>query len=203
MPPRTLKPAAADHLEQSAPADAGVLLLAVGQGDQSAFARLYDAVAGRLFGLVSTIVRDRVAAEDVLQETFMQIWRRAEHFDPDRADAMVWLSLIARGKAIDHLRRRGALSAAHTRAADCLPPPATQDASQTAEHRSLCAAATRALASLPAEQREVLTLAYYGGLSGAEIAQARGIPLGTVKTRIRAGLERLREAFTTLREVST
>lgn len=194
------KSAALSQPERGAHADAGALLRAVGRGDQSAFARLYDAVSGRLFGLVTAIVRDRAAAEDVLQESFMQIWRRASTFDPDRADALVWMSLVVRGKAIDHLRRRGAAHAAHTRLGDLLPKAAEPESS--VERGSLRDAAMRAFATLPAEQKEALTLAYFGGMSGAEIAEARGIPLGTVKTRIRTGLERLREAFSTLREVS-
>jgi len=195
------KSAALSQPERGALADASSLLLAVGRGDQSAFARLYDAVSGRLFGLVTAIVRDRSAAEDVLQESFMQIWRRASTFDPDRADAMVWMSLIARGKAIDHLRRRGASHAAHVKFGNLLPPAPSPES--PVARGSLRAAAMQAFSALPAEQKEALTLAYFGGLSGAEIAEARGIPLGTVKTRIRTGLERLREAFSTLREVST
>lgn len=176
------------------------LLTAIGRGDRDSFAALYDRVAPRLFGVTRTILNDRTAAEDALQETFMQIWRRAATYDPDRADPMVWMMLIARGKAIDHVRRRSSASSTVARAAEFTPPPPRQN--DPVEHRSTRDAALRALAALPADQREVLTLAFYGGLTGAEIAHARDLPLGTVKTRIRSGLERLREAFGTAREVS-
>lgn len=200
MPKPALQAQPSVQADPGSLAEARVLLVAVGHGDQQAFASLYDAVSARLFGLVMGIIRDRSAAEDVLQEAFMQIWRRASTYDPDRADPLVWMMLIVRGKAIDHLRRRGAAAAAVARAAELVPP--APPAPDPVERRSLRDAALKALATLPADQREALTLAFFGGLTGSEIAHARGLPLGTVKTRIRTGLERLRDAFTPPREVS-
>jgi RNA polymerase sigma-70 factor (ECF subfamily) len=189
---------------RAALSDEASLLLAVGRGDRESFALLYDRVAPRLFGITRTILHDRTAAEDAVQDAFMQIWRRASTYDPARADAIVWMMLIARGKAIDALRRRGSASSALARVAALGAPRfgAAAGADEATERRSDRDAALRALAGLSPEQREAITLAYFGGMTGAEIAHARDLPLGTVKTRIRTGLERLREAFVNLREVS-
>jgi len=168
------------------------LLQRAGRGDSAAYERLYDLVAPRLFGLILRIVGDRAMAEDVLQETMLRVWCRASSYDSTLADPMVWLLLIARGKSVDALRRRESASAVALRLSI---PAHTVEQVDTSEDAGLHEAATLALASLPAEQRDVLVLAFQGGLTGPEIARCRELPLGTVKTRIRSGLLRLRETF--------
>lgn len=168
------------------------LLQQAGRGDPVAYERLYDLVAPRLFGLILRIVGDRAMAEDVLQETMLRVWCRASSYDSTVADPMVWLLLIARGKSVDALRRRESASAVALRLSNPAHAPGKPEAS---DDGGLHEAATLALAALPAEQRDVLVLAFQGGLTGPEIARCRELPLGTVKTRIRSGLLRLRETF--------
>ncbi len=168
------------------------LLEGAGRGDVQAFERLYDRVAPRLFGAIVALVRDRSIAEDVLQETMLRVWRRASTYDRNLSDPFVWLLLIARGKSIDAIRRRESASSIARRLGaqsiefnDPKCPVRSDDQD----------AAVRALASLPAEQCDLLVLAFQGGLTGPEIARHRGLPLGTVKSRLRAGLVRLRDLF--------
>lgn len=180
------------------------LLQAIATRDAAAFAKLYDLVAHRLYGLIRTIVHDRSASEDVLQETMLQIWNKAANFDCTAAHPMVWMMLLARGKAIDHVRRRTSSNAAVMRLATQAPhqaqglrrdPSGRDDRGRNAVDESLREEAARAIAALPPDQRDAILLAYLGGLTGAEIARHRDVPLGTVKTRIRLGMIRLRETF--------
>lgn len=155
-------------------------------GDPAALADLYDLAAGLVFGLVLRILRDRAEAEDVVQEVFVQVWRQAERFDPARGSLNAWLCTIARTRALDRLRRR----AARREEPEGSQPPAVE-----APRPEDALAVRAALESLPAPQREALALAYFEGLTHTEIAARLGEPLGTVKTRIRAALLRLRGAL--------
>jgi RNA polymerase sigma-70 factor (ECF subfamily) len=169
------------------------LLHAVARGDESALASLYDRYASILLGLLMRILHSRGEAEDVLQEVFLQVWRRAADFDESRGRAFTWLVTLARSRAIDRLRSLDARSRAAT--ASVAEPSAEEvsDASADtfrAEQREIV---RRALAELSEDQRQTLILAYEEGLTQTEIAARLKQPLGTVKTRTRAGLSKLRE----------
>jgi len=169
------------------------LLKACSLGDEAAFARLYDATAARLFGLVLRTVRDRAQAEEVTQDAYLDIWRNSSRFDPDRGSPMSWLMTIGHRKAVDRVR-----SAEAARRRDTAYEAREQDApfDQTVDeaHRNLDAQRVRrALDTLTQSQRGALELAYFGGYTHREVAVMLDLPLGTAKTRIRDGLIRLRD----------
>lgn len=168
------------------------LLKAVARKDESALARLYDRYRHILFGLMMRILNNREEAEDVLQEVVIQVWRRAADFDERRGRPFTWLVTLARSRAIDRLRSltaRERVATASTREASEDISDADSDAFRS-EQRGLV---NSALAQLPEEQKHALTLAYFEGLTQSEIAARLGIPLGTIKTRMRSGLIKLRE----------
>ena len=168
------------------------LLHAVARGDEGALARLYDHYRLILFGLLARILNSREEAEDVLQEVFLQVWRRASDFDEQRGRPFTWLVTLARSRAIDRLR----LLAARQRLAVSASQDKTDETSDAvadtlhSERREILA---QALAELSEEQRRTLKLAYFEGLTQSEIAAKLRTPLGTVKTRMRSGMIRLRE----------
>ncbi|HYE14661.1 MAG TPA: sigma-70 family RNA polymerase sigma factor [Pyrinomonadaceae bacterium] len=171
------------------------LLVAVSRGDEAAFAALYDRYSPILLGLLLRILRSRAEAEDVLQEVFIQVWRQAGQFDPARGRPFTWLVTLARSRAIDRLRAVESRERAAQRSAEeARPEAATAETADDAAARSEQAEIVRrALAELPEEQRRALLLAYLDGMSQSEIAARTGQPLGTVKTRTRAGLRKLSE----------
>jgi RNA polymerase sigma-70 factor (ECF subfamily) len=171
------------------------LLKAVARGDEQALATLYDQYRIILFGLLVRILNSREEAEDVLQEVFMQVWRRAADFDETRGKPFTWLVTLARSRAIDRLRSLGArerVAVAATRDVQEETSDAASDAFRS-EQRQLV---TSALAQLPEEQKRPLVLAYFDGLTQSEIAEKLGAPLGTIKTRMRSGMIKLREVLT-------
>src|SRR5947209_8526376 len=182
-----------DRLQSDA--EEAALVRAVAGGDERAFASLYDKYSSILFGLLLRILHSRAEAEDVLQEVFLQVWQQAHSFDASRGRAFTWLVTLARSRAIDRLRALDSRGRAARRSAEDAPPPADrEEGADDAALRSERAGVVReALAELPEEQRQVLLLAYLDGMSQSEIAAAKGQPLGTVKTRTRAGLKRLSE----------
>ena len=171
------------------------LLKACSLGEEAAFAKLYDATAARLFGLVLRTVRDRAQAEEVTQDAYLDIWRNSARFDPDRGSAMSWLMTIGHRKAVDRVR-----SAEAARRRDTAYEARDQAVpfDQTAEdaHRNLDAQRVqKALETLTPTQRGALELAYFGGYTHREVATMLDLPLGTAKTRIRDGLIRLRDTL--------
>ena len=184
--------AANAKLEAARPEDAE-LLAAIAGGDREACRALYQRYARILLGLLSRILIDRGEAEDVLQEVFLQIWKKAGEFDARRGRALHWLATIARNRALD---RRSTLESRRRLAA---APPAELPAQEPADPADEAHMAEevrhlhRALAQIPEAQRKVLLLAYFDGLSQSEIAERIGSPLGTVKSHARNGLARLRD----------
>ncbi len=169
------------------------LIARIARGDQSAFSQFYDAHAGLAFGLIRRIVRDKEAAEEVLQEVFWQVWREAASFDPARGGPEAWLVMRAKTRAIDKLRsmrrREQTFVAPVDEGSAPGADPRADDPAVAAADRSLVEGA---LGRLPDAQRRVIELAFFGGLTQTEIAARLGEPIGTVKTRARLGLERLR-----------
>ena len=166
----------------------------VAAGDRAAFLALYDRFAGRVYGLCLRMLREPAAAEEVSQETFLKVWARAGQFDPRRGALLSWILVIARRTALDRLRweARRPTPLDSPGAGDPLlhiPDPLSQ--SDEARWGSL----RLALHDLPDEQRTAVELAYYQAMSHREIAEYLSIPLGTVKTRIRLGMDRLRRIW--------
>lgn len=167
------------------------LLHAVAQGDEAALARLYDAYRVILFGLLVRILNSREEAEDILQDVFIQVWRRAKDFDEKRGRPFTWLVTLARSRAIDRLRQLGARQRLATGAAQEqteMVSDALSDTIRMAQRETV----RQALAELPEEQRNTLVLAYFDGLTQSEIAAKLHAPLGTIKTRMRSGMIKLR-----------
>jgi RNA polymerase sigma-70 factor (ECF subfamily) len=184
---------------QQTDAEDAELLRAVARGDESAFARVYDHYSPILLGLLLRILRSRAEAEDVLQEVFLQVWQQARSFDPARGRPFTWLVTLARSRAIDRLRAVDSRERAALRSAEEGAVPAQQPAAGWADEEAIRAeraeAVRDALGELPEEQRQVLVLAYLEGMSQSEIAASKNQPLGTVKTRTRAGLKKLSESL--------
>lgn len=168
------------------------LLHAIARGDEQSLASLYDRYRLILFSLILRILHSRPEAEDVLQDVFIQVWKRAADYDQSRGRAFTWLATLARSRAIDRLRAL----ASRQRTADESIEGATDSVSDAAadtfksEQREVV---RDALEALPPEQRQTLVLAYFEGLTQTEIAGRLGAPLGTVKTRMRSGMIKLRE----------
>lgn len=179
------------HPKQAQTSDVEILR-AIAGGDELALGSLYDRYRLILFGLLMRILNSREEAEDVLQEVFLQVWRRAVDFDERRGRPFTWLVTLTRSRGIDRLRllaARGRLAASAAQVAGDKVSDAALDTLRS-EQREVV---KRALAELPAEQRRALVLAYFEGLTQSEIAERLGAPLGTVKTRMRLGLIKLRE----------
>jgi RNA polymerase sigma-70 factor (ECF subfamily) len=162
-------------------------------GDESALSLLYDATSSRVFGLALRILKDRPAAEEATLDVYTQVWRQSERFDPSKGTVLAWLMTLARSRAIDHRRGRSRREGVEQQLDE---RTAFEDGSASPEHASIDSErgrfVRRALASLPGEQRRALEAAFFEGLSHTEVAERFGLPLGTIKTRIRAGLKALR-----------
>jgi RNA polymerase sigma-70 factor, ECF subfamily len=166
------------------------LLALVAHGDEEAFAGLYDRFSRVTFGLAVRVLRDPMLAQDAVQDAFLAAWRTAASFDARRGTASTWLLTLVHRRAVDLVRRE------ERRRGDPFEeaPSASGEATdETAEVREQRRNVQSALAQLPPDQREALELAYYGGLSQSELAEKLGVPLGTVKSRMFAGLAKLRD----------
>ena len=171
------------------------LLARVGKGDHQAFSELYHRTSSLLFTLARRILSDRDEAADLLQEIYLEVWCKVVRYDAGRGSPMAWLVTMTRSRAIDRLRSRASRGHGITDSLDRSPAAQVQDqtpgpleASADLELRGLVA---KALAELPAAQQQALELAYYEGLSHAEIAGRLNEPLGTIKTRIKLGMNKL------------
>jgi RNA polymerase sigma-70 factor (ECF subfamily) len=163
-------------------------------GDESALSAIYDRYSPMLFGLLARILQDRHAAEDLLQDLFLQLWRGAGKFDASRGSLPAWLTVVARNRAISQLRgarNRELLEENDGDYANIFV--SDQNIEDEAARAELARNLTTALGTLPAEQRHTLELAYFEGMTQSEIAARTGCPLGTVKTRVRTALQSLRQ----------
>ena len=161
-------------------------------GDEGAMALLYDRYSRVVYAVAVRVLSDSSAAEDILQDVFMQLWRNPQGFNAGRGSLAAWLAVIARNRAIDHLRRRRPeAGAAETLIA------VDADLEHTAERNQAIEKVRTVLAGMPGEQRTALEMAFFEGLTHVEIAGKTGQPLGTIKTRIRSGLSAVRKAFAT------
>lgn len=181
------------HIGGPVAPDLETIMAAVAAGDQAAFAQLYDELSPAVFGVVRRVLRDPAQAEEVTQEVFVEIWRQAARFDASRAQPRTWAVMIAHRRAVDRVRSEQAHRDRHLRVAVADPAGAGPD--ELAVQASEGERARAALGSLSGVQREAIELAFYDGLTHVEIAERLDVALGTVKTRIRDGLVRLRAAM--------
>ncbi len=168
------------------------LLLQVGQGDDAAFATLYDATAARVHGLVCRVLVDRAMSEEVTQEVFLEVWRSSPRFDPSRGSALSWLFTIAHGKAVDRVRSTESARHRDTAYVVTQNEPEYDSTAELVDGSMRADVVRAAIGQLSPVQREAVELAYFEGISQAEVAQRLNIPLGTAKSRIRDGLLKLR-----------
>jgi RNA polymerase sigma-70 factor (ECF subfamily) len=185
-------------------ADDVALIRRMVEADETALGALYDRWARSLYSLVLHLLKDPDEAEDIVEETFWQAWRKSGSYEPSKGAVSTWLLTIGRRKALDRLRskkrhREDPVGSDHTFADIASPSP---DPSQNLEGSELREHVRSALRELPAEQREVIELGYFSGLSQTEIADATGQPLGTVKTRMRLAMQKLREPLSMHRGVT-
>ena len=166
------------------------VLEAVGRGDDDALGELYDRFGRLAFRLAFRILRDRALAEDAVQEAFLAVWRSADAYKRERAKPSTWILTVVHRRAVDIVRRE---QSRRSEPLEVAPEPSVGPADEDAVLRDRRAAVQAALTELPGDQRQALELAYYGGLTQSELAERLGVPLGTVKSRMFAGLGRLRE----------
>ena len=172
------------------------LVAAVGAGDEAALALLYDRFSGMLLGLAHRILNDASDAEEILQEAFVQVWKQAGRYDSSRSSVSTWLVLITRSRAIDRLRSRKVkertlLGVQQEKRGMHTSPEGVGDVLRQERGQRL----REEMALLPQEQREVLEMAFFRGMTQSEIANRTGIPLGTVKTRSLLAMRKLRKAL--------
>jgi len=167
----------------------------IAEGDQGALAELYDRFGSLLVGLSNRILRDPSDAEEVVQEAFVQVWKQAGRYDPRRSSVSTWLVLIARSRSIDRLRSRQVRDRTALAAGKEQPRHTSQEGMASVWYDERRQRLNEVMATLPLEQREVLELSYYQGLTQREIAESTGIPLGTVKTRTLLAMKKLRTAL--------
>jgi RNA polymerase sigma-70 factor (ECF subfamily) len=170
-----------------------LLLALVARGDVLAFERLYDRIAGSVLGVVRRVLRDPAQSEEVTQEVMTEIWRTATRFDPERGGASTWVLTMAHRRAVDRVRSAQSATDRDLKVALLDQTPAYDEVAEAVESRLEAEQVRKALGSLTELQREAVRLAYYGGYTQREVAELLDVPLGTIKTRLRDGLIRLRD----------
>ncbi len=171
------------------------LLDLVARGDVPAFERLYDRIAGSVLGVVRRVLRDPAQSEEVTQEVLTEIWRTAARFDPERGGATTWVLTMAHRRAVDRVRSAQSATDRDAKVALLDHTPAYDEVAEAVEARLEAEQVRKAMGSLTELQREAVRLAYYGGYTQREVSELLDVPLGTVKTRLRDGLIRLRDAL--------
>jgi RNA polymerase sigma-70 factor, ECF subfamily len=175
------------------PDELGDLLALVARGDPDAYAAIYDRTAGQVLGIALSVVRDPAQSEEVAQEVLLDVWRWASRFDPERGSAAAWVMTLAHRRAVDRVRSEQKAAEREQRAASA--EVAYDEVSEAVEARLDRERVRRCLGSLTELQRESVTLAYYGGYTYRQVAGLLGVAVGTVKTRMRDGLIRLRDCL--------
>ncbi len=171
------------------------LLIRAGKGDEEAFAGVYDALAAPVMSLAFRVLRDRAQAEEVTQEVMVEVWRTADRFDPDRGTARSWLLTLAHRRAVDRVRTVVAARARELRSVACEEERPYDTVGEEVEAREEYRLVFRCVAELTEQLRVPLMLAYYEGLTYAEVARSLATPAGTIKSRLRQGLRRLRDCL--------
>lgn len=182
-----------DHAGESPATRQQSLLGRVALGDRVAFGELYDEMAPRVLGLVKRLLRDHSQSEEVTQEIFLEIWQTASRFDPNKGGASTWILTMTHRRAVDRVRAsqssRDRDVKVGIRDMDADYDHVAESVETTVEHERV----VKAMARLTDLQREAITLSYYGGYSNSEVATILSVPIGTIKTRIRDGMIRLRD----------
>ena len=169
------------------------LLAQVAQGDRVAFAMLYDGTAARVHGLIRRLLVDHAQAEEVTQEVYLEIWQSAARYEPTRGSAITWMLTLAHRRAVDRIRASQASRERDSRIGIRDFAPEYDSVAEAAEIKIESERVKRALANLTELQRQAVTLAYFRGLSHSEVSALLRVPIGTVKTRLRDGMIRLRD----------
>jgi RNA polymerase sigma-70 factor, ECF subfamily len=175
------------------PDELGDLLAQVALGDPDAYAAVYERTAGQVLGIAASVVRDPAQSEEVAQEVLLDVWRSASRFDPERGSAAAWVMTLAHRRAVDRVRSEQKAAEREQRVASAVI--AYDEVTEAVEARLDRERVRRCLGSLTDLQRESVTLAYYGGYTYRQVAELLGVAVGTVKTRMRDGLIRLRDCL--------
>ncbi|MDQ1572289.1 MAG: polymerase sigma-70 factor, subfamily [Actinomycetota bacterium] len=169
------------------------LLARVAEGDKEAFGQLYDEIAPRVLGLIRRLLRDSAQSEEVAQEVFLEIWQTATRYDANKGGASTWILTMAHRRAVDRVRSSQSTRVRDTRIGIRDFPTEYDSVAESVEVRLESERVQQALLRLTELQRQAISLAYYGGYSNSEVAEMLKVPIGTVKTRLRDGMIRLRD----------
>jgi RNA polymerase sigma-70 factor (ECF subfamily) len=181
------------ELEEVAPVSLNDLLAQVAEGNQEAFAKLYDQCASRVLGLVRRLLKDSAQSEEVTQEIFLEVWQNAKRYDPAKGSATTWILTMSHRRAVDRIRASQSTRDRDTKIGLRDMETEYDSVSESVEIRVEHERVGQALLRLTDLQRQAVTLAYYGGYSHSEVAEMLKVPIGTVKTRLRDGMIRLRD----------
>lgn len=187
-------PDSPDDRQADPEAKATAALVGAGRGDEVAFSEFYDLTVSLIYGIVRRVVRDPAMSDETVQEIYLEVWRLAPRFNPDRGSAKTWTATIAHRRAVDRVRSEQARRARDERDSQQQPIAYDQAAEEVIDRFERSQVA-RAMETLSQTQREAITLAYYGGKTYREVAALLDVPDGTAKTRIRDGLIKLRDHF--------
>jgi RNA polymerase sigma-70 factor (ECF subfamily) len=181
------------EVDDVTPVSLNDLLGLVAEGNQKAFGELYDQLSGRVLGLVRRLLKDHAQSEEVTQEIFLEVWQNAQRYDPSKGSATTWILTMAHRRAVDRIRSSQSTRDRDTRIGlrdmETEYDSVSESVEITVEHERV----GKALQRLTELQRQAVTLAYYGGYSHSEVAEMLKVPIGTVKTRLRDGMIRLRD----------
>jgi RNA polymerase sigma-70 factor (ECF subfamily) len=188
-------PSAGDTPAEGASLRLDELLAAASRGDEQAFAQLYDQTSSRVYGMVLRVIRDAAQAAEVTQDVYLEVWRQSARFDSGRGAVLPWLLMIAHRRAVDRVRSAQSTVTRDNRYAELNAERPYDEVSEQVQAGLEAQRVRKVLNDLTAAQREAVSLAYFGGYTHSEVAELLHIPLGTVKTRIRDGLIRMRDAL--------